>query len=200
VQGYGNAGYNFAELVHEQDGCRIIAVSDSKGGIYNPQGLNPQDVLNYKQSNPDNTILGYPDAEEITNQELLELDCDILVPSALENIITAENANRIKSKVIVELANGPTVPSADNVLFQKGIVILPDVLVNAGGVTVSCYEWQQNLANKRWSAEKVDTLLEKNMRTNTSLVLETARQYSCTPRVGAYILGMSRIAKKIKEK
>lgn len=200
VQGFGNAGFNFAKLMSEQDKCKIIAVSDSKGGIYNPQGLNPQKVMKYKESNPENTVIGYPDTEEITNQELLELDCDVLAPSALENAITAENANRIKTKVVVELANGPTVPSADNVLCRNGIVVLPDVLANAGGVTVSCYEWQQNLAHERWSAEKIDKMLEENIRSNTKLVMETSDKYSCTPRVGAYILGINRIAQKIKEK
>lgn len=198
VQGYGNAGSNFAGLIHEHDGCKIVAVSDSKGGIYNPQGLNPQDVLKYKRSSPKKTVVGYPNAEVITNQQLLELECDILAPSALENVITDENADRIKSKVVVELANGPTTPDADNILFVKGILVLPDVLANAGGVTVSCYEWQQNLAHEKWSAEKVDGMLEDTMRTNTSRVLETAREYSVNPRIGAYVLAMGRITRKLR--
>jgi len=198
IQGYGNAGSNFARLTHEQDGCRIVAVSDSKGGIYNPQGLNPQAVLEYKYSSPKRTVVGYPDAEVITNQELLELECDILAPSALENVITDENANRVKSKVVVELANGPTTPDADNILCEKGISVLPDVLANAGGVTVSCYEWQQNLAHEKWSAEKVDRMLEDTMRANTSLVLETAKQYSVNPRIGAHVLAIGRIAEKLR--
>jgi len=199
VQGYGNAGYNFAKLMHEQDGCKIIAASDSKGGIYDPEGLNPQDVLEYKQSNPGTTVVGYPNAEVITNQDLLELDCDILAPSALENVITDENVDRIKAKVVVELANGPTIPSADDILHRKGTLVLPDVLANAGGVTVSCYEWQQNLANERWSAEKVDGMLQKAMRTNASRVLEIAGQYSVNPRIGAYILAIGRIAEKLRK-
>lgn len=199
VQGYGNAGSNFARLIHEQDGCKIVAVSDSKGGIYNSQGLNPQDVLEYKHSNPKKTVVGYPDAEVIANRELLGLECDILAPGALENVITDENVNRVKSKVVVELANGPTTPDADNVLCEKGVLVLPDVLANAGGVTVSCYEWQQNLAYEKWSAEKVDTMLEDTMQVNTSLVLETARQYSVNPRVGAHVLAIGRIAEKLRE-
>ena len=198
VQGYGNAGSIFARLMHEQDECKVIAVSDSKGGIYNAQGLNPQAVLEYKQSAPNRAVVGYPGSETITNQELLELECDILAPSALENVITDENADRIKAKVIIELANGPTIPDADDVLYEKGIVVLPDVLANAGGVTVSCYEWQQNLANERLSAEKVDRMLEKTMRTNASRVLETAKQYSVNPRIGAYILAIGRIAEKLR--
>jgi len=198
VQGYGNAGSNFAKLIHEHDGCKIIAVSDSKGGIYSPEGLDPRDVLEYKQSNPKRTVVGYPGAEVITNQDLLELDFDVLAPSALESVITDENADRIKGKVVVELANGPTIPSADYMLHRKGTLVLPDVLANAGGVTVSCYEWQQNLAGEKWSAEKVDRMLENTMRTNTSRVLGTARQYSVNPRIGAYILAISRIAEGIK--
>ena len=200
VQGYGNAGSNFARLLHEQDGCRVIAVSDSKGGLYNPKGLDPQDVLEYKQSNPGKTLVGYPGAEVITNQELLELGCDVLAPGALENVITYENAANVKSKMVVELANGPTTPDADNMLYEKGILVLPDVLANAGGVTVSCYEWQQNLANESWSAEKVDGMLEENMRANTARVLETAKQYPVNPRIGAYILAMGRIAERVRGK
>jgi len=198
VQGYGNAGSNFAKLLHEQDGCKIVAVSDSKGGIYDPEGLNPQGVLEYKNSNAENTVVGYPNAKVITNHELLELGCDVLAPSALENVITDENVGRIKGKVVVELANGPTIPSADDLLYEKGTVVLPDVLANAGGVTVSCYEWQQNLANEKWSAGKVDTMLQDTMRTNASRVLETAGQYSVSPRLGAYILAIGRIAERIR--
>lgn len=198
VQGYGNAGSNFASLVYEQDGCKIVAVSDSKGGIYNPEGLNPKDVLEYKQSSSEGTVVGYPNAEVITNQDLLELDCDVLVPSALENVITDENADRVKAKVVVELANGPTIPSADDTLFRKGIVVIPDVIANAGGVTVSCYEWQQNLAHEKWSNEKIDSMLEETMRTNASRVLETARKYSVNSRLGAYVLAIGRIAEKMR--
>jgi len=200
VQGYGNAGSNFARLLHEHDSCMIIAISDSKGSIYNPQGIDPQNALKYKQSNPEGTVVGYPGAEVINNQEMLELECDILAPCALENVITKENAGSVKSKMVVELANGPTTPEADNMLYKKGIMVLPDVLANAGGVTVSCYEWQQNLANESWSASKVDSLLEKNMWANTAMVLETAKQYSVNPRIGAYILAIGRIAERIRQR
>jgi len=196
VQGYGNAGYNFAKLVHEQDCCRIIAVSDTKGGIYDANGLDPEAVLEHKKLSEGGTVVGYTGAEVITNGQLLELDCDILVPSALENVITGENADRIKAKVDVELANGPVTPEVDAVLHKKGIVVLPDVLANAGGVTVSCYEWQQNLAGERWTLEEVDAMLAQTIRANTSLVLETAEQHSVDPRVGAHILAMDRIVNK----
>lgn len=195
VQGYGNAGYHFARLVHGQDGCKIIAVSDSKGGIYNPRGLNPEDVLRYK--NESGTVVGYPDTRALTNEELLELECDVLVPAALERVITKRNAGRIRAKVIVELANGPTTPGADDILYKKGVFVLPDILANAGGVTVSCYEWQQNLANDRWSAEKVDSMLEQTMRKSKSEVLEAVRQYSVDPRTGAYIVAIKRICDKM---
>jgi glutamate dehydrogenase/leucine dehydrogenase len=199
IQGYGNAGSNFAKLVYKEDGCKIIAVSDSTGGIYNPEGLNPQDVLEYKESNSKKTVVGYPNSKTITNQELLELECDILVPSALENVITNENVDKIKTKVVIELANGPTIPDADDILYEKGILVLPDVLANAGGVTVSCYEWQQNLAHESWSTEQIDMMLEETMRTNASLVLKNTKQYSVNPRIGAYILAIERISEKIRE-
>ncbi|MFH1721580.1 MAG: Glu/Leu/Phe/Val dehydrogenase [Candidatus Altiarchaeota archaeon] len=197
IQGYGNAGSIFAMLAHEQDRCKVIAVSDSKGAIYTPSGLEPRKVLEYKNQNK--TVVGYPGATQITNSELLELECDILVPAALENVITYENAGKIKAKVIVELANGPTTPIADATLHEKGVLVLPDILANAGGVTVSCYEWQQNLANEKWSAQDIDSKLEKAMMTNTELVMQTAKKHSTTPRIGAYILAIGRISEKIRK-
>ena len=128
----------------------------------------------------------------------MKLEWDVLAPSALGNVITDKNADRINSKVIIELANGPTTPEADSVLHEKGILVLPDILANAGGVTVSCYEWQQNLAGEKWSAQKVDDQLKEAMLANTSLVLDTAKQYSVDPRRGAYILALKRIAEKIQ--
>ncbi len=200
VQGYGNAGSNFARLVHEQDGCRIIAVSDSKGGIYNPEGLDPEDILQYKKSK--GTVVNYraPGVLSISNEELLRLDCDILVPSALENVITKENAKRINSKVIVGLANGPVTPEADDILLYRDITVLPDILANAGGVTVSYYEWKQNLAKEKWDAGKIDSMLEDTMRINASKVFTIAQKYGVNNRIGAYILAIERIAEKIKEK
>lgn len=197
VQGYGNAGSHFARLVHEHDGCKVVAISDSKGGIHNSQGLDPTNVLEYKSSH--GSVVGYPGTDAITNEQLLQLDCDILAPSALENVITDANADKVRCNIIVELANGPTTPVADGILHSKGIVVLPDILANAGGVTVSCYEWQQNLARQKWTAEKVDDMLQETMRTNTLAVFETTGRYAVTPRVGAYILAMGRIAEKIRD-
>lgn len=199
IQGYGNAGSVFAKLI-EQDKCKIIAVSDSKGGIYDPNGLDAKDVLAYKEANPKETVIGYKNSKQISNEELLELECDVLVPAALENVIKKENAANIKAKVIVELANGPTTPEADEILYKKGVIVLPDVLANAGGVTVSFYEWQQNLADEKWTAEKVDKKLEDVMRENTFLVLERAKKYNVNNRIGAYILSMERLAEAIRNK
>ncbi len=197
VQGYGNAGAHFARLVHEQDGCRIIAISDSKGGVYSNRGLDPKKLLDYKKER--GTVAGYSGrgVSPISNEELLELGCDVLVPSALEDVITGENADRIKAKVIVELANGPLSPGADDILVKKGILILPDILANAGGVTVSYYEWLQNCDGDRWTEETVDRMLEQTMRTSTSSVFDSAKRHGVNNRVGAYILAIGRIADKM---
>lgn len=205
VQGFGNAGSHFARLVHRDDGCIIVAVSDSRGGIYSANGLDPDDVLAYKKEH--GSLAGYGDSAAapgtnvtpITNEELLALDCDVLVPSALESVITAENASAVRAKLILELANGPVTPDADEILFKKGIPLLPDILSNAGGVTVSCYEWQQNLAGEQWSAERVDQQLEKTMTTSTAAVLEQARTHNTHNRLGAYILALGRITAAMKK-
>jgi glutamate dehydrogenase/leucine dehydrogenase len=199
VQGFGEGvGYPFARLLFEQDKCKIIALSDSQGGIYNPLGLNPEDVLKYKKTNPKKTVVGYLGAKTITNEELLRLKCDILAPAALENVITSENANDIKAKVIIELANGPTIPEADKILFKKNMPVIPDVLANAGGVVVSCYEWQQNLSHEKWDEKTIDLKLEKKMQENASIVFAKAKQYRVDNRTGAYILAIERIAKKLQ--
>lgn len=200
VQGYGNAGAHFARLVHEQDGCQVIAISDSKGGVYSERGLDPEDVLDYKQTR--GSVVGYSanGVSPISNEDLLELDCDVLAPSALEDVITGENADRIKGKVIVELANGPLTPGSDEILVKKGILILPDILANAGGVTVSYYEWLQNCEGESWSGETVDRMLEQVMRTSTSTVFETAKNHGVNSRIGAYILAIGRIAEGMNHK
>jgi glutamate dehydrogenase/leucine dehydrogenase len=197
IQGFGNAGYNFAKLVHEQDECKIIAVSDSGGGIYNAEGLSPEDVMRHKERN--GSVVDYPLSKNITQQELLTLECDVLAPSALENVINQENAHMVKARCILELANGPLTPMADEILFGNGVVILPDILANAGGVTVSCYEWQQNLAKERWDENKIDRDLKMVMQNSASEVFEVAREYDVDNRLGAYILGIGRIAEKLRE-
>ncbi|MFH1053484.1 MAG: Glu/Leu/Phe/Val dehydrogenase [Candidatus Woesearchaeota archaeon] len=199
VQGFGNAGYFFAKLLHEE-GYRIVGVSDSKGGIYNPDGMDPEEIMKCKKSK--GSVAGFtqynPNTKSIGNNKILEMPCDVLAPSALEEVITESNVDQISAKVVVELANGPTTPSADNRLYTKGVLVLPDVLANAGGVTVSCYEWQQNLARQSWSGPQIDGKLENAMRRNTRLVLEKAKKFCCVPRIGAYMLGMERIAEKMR--
>jgi glutamate dehydrogenase (NAD(P)+) len=160
VQGYGNAGSNSARLFHGA-GAVIVAVSDSRGGIASEKGLDPVAVLEFKKET--GSVVGFPGAREISNDELLAYDCDVLIPAALECQVTASNAPDVKAKLIVEDANGPLTAAADEVLRQKGVVVLPDILANAGGVVVSYFEWVQNLENQQWDLEKVETRLNRKM-------------------------------------
>ncbi len=193
VQGFGNAGATFAQFMYEE-GAKVIAVSDSKGAIVNKGGLDIPKVIEHKTKTK---CLGdCSDAANTTNEDILEMDCDILVPAALENVITMENVERIKAKLILELANGPVTTGADKVLYKKKVVVIPDVLANAGGVTVSYFEWRQNLDEEHWSKEEVNKKLEKIMNRNTKLVIETAKKHEVSTRLGAYILSMGRIAEK----
>ena len=160
VQGYGNAGSTAARLFHDA-GAVIVAVSDSRGGIANDDGLDPRAVLEHKEQT--GSVVGFPDTTEISNDDVLAYDCDILIPAALECQITTANAGDVKARLIVEDANGPLTAVADEVLAQKGVVVLPDILANAGGVVVSYFEWVQNLENQQWSLEKVQTMLNDKM-------------------------------------
>ncbi|MBS3098141.1 Glu/Leu/Phe/Val dehydrogenase [Candidatus Woesearchaeota archaeon] len=196
VQGFGNVGMPFAKFAYEE-GAKLIAVSDSKGAIINKDGLDIPKVIKHKEKN--GCVSDCSNAANTTNEGILEMDCDILVPAALENVITMENVNKIKAKVILELANGPVSISADGVLNKKGIIIMPDVLANAGGVAVSYFEWKQNLASEYWSKEEVNKRLEKIMKENTALVIKTAKKHKASLRLAAYILAISRIAKKAKK-
>jgi glutamate dehydrogenase (NAD(P)+) len=191
IQGYGNAGSIAAHLLHDM-GASIIAVSDSKGGIYNPGGIDPAAVLRYKQAN--GSVVGFPEAERIGNDELLELACDILVPAALENQITAANADRIKARIIAEAANGPTTPEADAIFFDRGVMVLPDILANAGGVTVSYFEWVQDLQDFFWSEREVNEKLEQVMVTSYANVRAIAEQRKVHMRTAAYLLAVQRVA------
>jgi len=195
IQGFGNAGQPFANFMLKR-GVKIIGVSDSKGGIFNPQGLDIgilEALKNQKKS-----VTEYQNGKAVSNEEILETPCDILVPAALENQITAANADRVKTKVIVELANGPTTPGADEILFQKGIVVLPDILANAGGVTVSYFEWAQNVQAKSWTEQEVDEELRKAMRENAEEVFSRAGKHRVNNRLAAYILAIERAVKRIK--
>ncbi|MEM3703525.1 MAG: Glu/Leu/Phe/Val dehydrogenase [Candidatus Bathyarchaeia archaeon] len=174
IQGYGNVAQPIAQYLHEI-GCKIVAVSDSVGGVYNQKGMHPIKLAEHKEKT--RSVKGYPGSEEIGTTDPLTVDCDILIPAALENQITKENADKIKAKLIVELANGPTTPEADKILQEKGIIVLPDVLANAGGVTVSYFEWVQNRMGYYWTEEEVDEKLKKVMTTAFKEVYQTAKQH-----------------------
>jgi glutamate dehydrogenase/leucine dehydrogenase len=191
VQGYGNAGSIAARLLSE-DGAKIVAVSDSRGGIVNPKGLDPLKVLKHKERT--GTVLGFPGSTKISNEDLLEMKCDILVPAALENQLTLENAGRVKAKIIAEAANGPTTPAADDVLARKGIFLLPDILANAGGVTVSYFEWVQDLQSFFWPEEEVNNRLEFVMKRAFNDVYQTSVKFKVHMRTAAYILAVGRVA------
>ncbi len=191
VQGFGNAGSIAARLLH-QDGAKIIAVSDTKGGIFNPRGFDP--IAASKRKEKTGSVVGFKNTEFITNGDLLTLDCDILVPAALENQINLDNAHLIKARIVAEAANGPVTPGADRVLFEKGIFDIPDILANAGGVTVSYFEWVQDQYGFFWSDEEVNKYLEKTMVKAFHEVYGKAQQHKTHLRTGAYCLAVSRVA------
>jgi len=191
VQGYGNVGYHAARLLNEL-GCKIVAVSDSKGGIYNVKGLDPEKVMEYKDKT--GSVLSHKGCENITNEGILELDCDILVPAALENQITKANAGKIKAKIVAEGANGPTTPEADEILFRSGVFVIPDILANSGGVIVSYFEQVQNQMNYYWTEEEVRTKLQSTIVSAFKDVLAVAQQYNVNMRVAAYMNAVKRVA------
>ena len=195
VQGYGNVGGFSAKLLHNL-GCKVIGVSDSKGGIYNKYGLDPNRIQKWKMEH--GSVVDFPEAENISNAELLELECEVLVPAALEGIITIENAPRIKARIIAEAANGPTTPGADKILYQNGVFMVPDILANAGGVTVSYFEWVQDLQSHFWSEDDVNAKLEDVMVKSFIEVLGCAQQHKVDMRSAAYILAVGRVAKAME--
>jgi glutamate dehydrogenase (NAD(P)+) len=192
VQGYGNAGYYSAKFLYE-DGASVIGVSDSQGGIYNPKGLDPEAVLAHKRET--SSVVGYPDADTITNAELLEIACDILVPAALEKQITGENAPRVQTKIVAEAANGPTEPEADKVFNERGVFVIPDILCNAGGVTVSYFEWVQDLQQFFWNEREVNKQLEAIMNNAFDAVLQAHLEKQVDMRLAAYIRAIDRVNK-----
>mgnify|MGYP001092494554 CR=1 FL=1 len=195
VQGFGSVGWNAAKLLSEM-GCKIVAVSDSQGGVYNPKGVNPVAVFEHKEKT--GSVLGFRGSEKITNEELLELECDILVPAALENQITKSNAANIKAKLLAEAANGPTTPKADKILQEKGIFIIPDILANSGGVASSYFEWVQNLTREHWTEEEVNKKLEVKMVKAFNDVYELSKKQKGDMRSAALMLGVGRVAEAIK--
>src|SRR5215212_7314710 len=195
VQGYGNAG-NIAARLLAGDGAKVIAVSDSQGGIYNPNGFDAINALRYKEEH--GTVVGFPGADSISNEDLLELECDVLVPAALEGQITQENAGRLKAKMIAEAANGPTTPEADRIIHEAGILMLPDILANAGGVTVSYFEWAQNIQGFYWTEEEVDTRLHRVMVRSFNEVYEAAKHFNVDMRTAAYTVSIRRVAEAVR--
>jgi glutamate dehydrogenase/leucine dehydrogenase len=191
VHGFGNAGHHIARLVAE-DGARVVAIADSRCGIYSESGIDVADALVHKAKT--GSVQGLPHTKEIASEEVLEVDCDILLPSALENSITLENVNRVKARIIAELANGPTTPGADRVFEGAGVFLIPDILANAGGVTVSYYEWVQDLYSFFWSENQVNDTLEQTIQTAFYSVLDVAQKFKTDMRTGAYILAVDRVA------
>ncbi len=191
VQGFGNGGATAAHLLTRL-GPIVVAVSDSHGGIYNPNGLDIQAVSDHKHLT--GSVLGFPDAENVTNEELLELDCEILVPAALEGQLTVENAPRVQARLIAEVANGPTTPEADRIFEDRGVIVLPDIYANAGGVTVSYFEWVQGLQSFTWTEEEVNARLRRIMAQSFAAVHATAERYGASLRTAAMARAIERVA------
>ncbi len=195
VQGFGNVGSVSAQLLQQQ-GCKIVGLGDVTGGYHNRRGIDVEKAIEWMKTHK--VLNGFPNAEKITQSELLELECDVLVPAAKEDQITARNAPKIKAKIIAEGANGPTTAKADPILKDKGIIVIPDILANAGGVTVSYFEWVQDRVGYFWSIERVNRRLERMMTAAFHSVYETAEHYKVSLRIGAYILAIDKVAKTLK--
>jgi len=191
VQGFGNAG-NIAATLMAEEGATVVAVSDSTGGIRHMAGLDVARVLNWKKEH--GTVQGFPGAEDVTNAEVLETECDILIPAALENQITARNAANIKAKIVAEAANGPTTPEADAILYDRGVFLIPDILCNAGGVTVSYFEWVQDLNRDHWTETEVNAKLKTIMVKAFGEVLAQSEKNGVNMRTGAYLNAVQRVA------
>jgi glutamate dehydrogenase/leucine dehydrogenase len=195
IQGMGNVGYNFAVLAHKA-GYKIVGMSDSKGAIYNAEGFDPEEIQRVKREK--GSVMDFEDATKLTNEELLVEECDILAPAALENQLTSANAGKVRAKVVLELANGPTTPEADKILWEKKIYVVPDVLANAGGVTVSYFEWDQNLKNEHWTEEEVLQKLEPIMKDSFEEIWKTHEEHKVDLRTAAFMLAVSRIVRAMK--
>jgi glutamate dehydrogenase (NAD(P)+) len=191
IQGFGNAGSIAATLITAEK-ATVVAVSDSTGGIHNPNGLEINKVIAWKQEH--GTVQGFPGAKDISNAEVLEVECEILIPAALENQITAKNAGNVKARLVAEAANGPTTPEADEIFFKRGIFLIPDILCNAGGVTVSYFEWVQDLNRDHWSEQVVNEKLREIMVRSFQETLTIARREQIYMRTAAYLLAVKRVA------
>ena len=194
VQGYGNVGSVSAQLL-EDDGVRIVGVSDSRGGIHNPGGLDTREALRHKRET--GSVLGMPGAATVTNEELLALPCDVLIPAAMEEALTERNAHSVQARVVVEAANGPTTPEADAILRERGILVIPDIVANAGGVTVSYFEWVQNLQHLRWTEKEVNDRLTGVMLEAIAKVRQESIKYDVDLRTAAHICAINRIVEAI---
>lgn len=195
VQGFGNAGQFASQLVEEQ-GATVIAASDSKGGVFNKEGMKIDALRSHKEKT--GSVVGFPGAKSISNEELLETDCTILIPAALENQITGKNAGRVKAKVVAEAANGPTTPDADDILFKNKILTIPDILANGGGVTVSYFEWLQNLRREYWSEDEVNERLDKNITKSFLDTYATSEKYGVNMRKASTVLAINRVVEAIQ--
>ena len=193
IQGFGNAGSFAHSLLEELFGTTVVAVSDSKGGIYDENGLRFADVAEHKRKT--GSVTGFPGAKSISNEELLELKVDVLLPAALENAITQDNAPRVRAKIVAELANGPTTPEADQILHRNGVFVIPDFLCNAGGVTVSYFEQVQNLSLDQWKIETVHKKLDERMTSAFESFYEMYMERKVHPRLAAYLVSVGRVAK-----
>lgn len=196
IQGFGNVGANTARILEEEFGVKVVGVSDVKGGVYNPRGIHYKDAMG--QVLETGSVVGLKGAAKITNAELLELKCDVLIPAAMGGQLHARNADRVKAKLIVEAANAPTTYEADEIFAARKIPVIPDIYANAGGVTVSYFEWAQNLQQFRWDYQRVVAELEKIMMTSYAEVMKTTERYNASIRIGAFILAVDRVAKAAK--
>ena len=196
IQGFGNVGSNTARILEEEFGAKVVAVSDVKGGIYNPRGIRYSDAAEHVAET--GSVVGLRGGAKISNNELLELKCDVLIPAALSGQLNSKNADRVKAKIVIEAANGPTTYEADEIFAAKKIPVVPDILANAGGVTVSYFEWAQNLQQFRWDYQRVVSELEKVMMRSYAEVFKTMEKQNVSMRIGAYILALDRVAKATK--
>ncbi len=194
IQGFGNAG-SYAGSIWQNAGHTIVAISDSKGGVYSENGLDIAKLLEYKKST--GSLSGFPGSKNISNAELLETECDLLIPAAFENQITKDNADKLKAKAILELANGPITPEADEILFKKGVPIVPDILANSGGVTVSYFEWDQNLKQEHWTETVVFEKLKPILEDSAKKMLAEAHASNTSLRMGAFLMALERIKAKM---
>ena len=193
IQGFGNVGYYFAKIASEKD-YKIVAVSDSQGGIYYENGLDPEKVMAVKKEQ--GSVINYPEGKVISNEELLELPVDILVPAALENVITKDNASKIQAKVIIEMANGPITENSYPILENKGIISAPDILANGGGVIVSYFEWLQNKKNEKWAEDEVNQKLEEQLTTAFNKIYAISQEFNTDLKEAAFLSALAKITKK----